>query len=166
MEKLVWKNPKNLYDVFYVNKMCILHKFLKRRHTYEKIDDDIELVEHRYVVRDIYYQTRKRVKNLSNIIMFHHDGLQINGAFVRYEYIPVIKRIGYADVLLPTFTDIVNGKIQKADTISHIYIRFDSVTEMKTFVSNIMSKMVYVKDIGIYDKSVFSLKSAKKFCRK
>ena len=149
--------------------MCLrlFNRFFKKS-LYQKIDDvdDIELVEHRYVVRDIYYQTRKRVKNLSNIIMFHHDGLQINGAFVRYEYIPVIKRIGYADVLLSTFTDIVNGKIQKADTISYIYIRFDSVTEMKTFVSNIMSKMIYIKDIGEYDKDVFNLKSAKKFCRK
>lgn len=146
---------------------ALFAKFFKRP-VYKRIDsdDEIELVEHRYVVRDIYYKSPHYSKNLSNVIMFHRDGIRINGAFVRYEYIPVINRVRNNVVILPTFTNFVDNKIVKADCLSRIYIRFDSNIERETFSSNLLSKMVYVKEAGIYDRGVFELGIARKFMSK
>jgi hypothetical protein len=149
---------------------CLRALFAKlfKRPVYRKVssDDEIELVEHRYVVRDIYYKSSTFSKNLSNVIMFHKDGIRINGAFVRYEYIPVINRVGNNVVILPTFTKFVDNKIVKADCLSRIYIRFDSNTERETFSHNLLSKMIYVKETGVYDRGVFKLRVARRFMSK
>lgn len=133
--------------------------------TYRKIasTDEIELVEHRYVVRDIYYRTNEYTVNLSNIIMFKIDGIRINGAFIRYEYIPVINKIATDIVVLPTFTNLIDDKITKADCVSNIYIRFECPTECTTFSTNLLSKMINVKENREYDKSIFKFAVAKKF---
>ena len=126
-------------------------------------DDEIELIEHRYVVRNIYYRNRDKVKNLSKVIMFQKDGIRINGAFVPYEYIPVIHRRDNNVVVLPTFTDIIDNKITGADYISNIIIRFGGIIERETFCQNLISKMVYTKDSGQYDKNVFRFRVARRF---
>tara|TARA_R110000803_G_scaffold75066_7_gene139344 strand:+ start:184 stop:705 length:522 start_codon:yes stop_codon:yes gene_type:complete len=149
---------------------CLRALFAKlfRRTVYHKVDSDeeIELIEHRYVVRDIYYKSHACTMNLSNVIMFQKDGIRINGAFIRYEYIPVIDRADHNVVILPTFTRIIDNKIVKGDYLSRIYIRFDSVTERESFSHNLFSKMVYVKESGKFDRSVFRFRNARKFMKK
>ena len=142
---------------------AFLEKFFKKN-DYQKIDTtDIELVEHRFVARDIYYKADDIFVNLSKIIMFHREGLEINGNFIRYEYIPVINTISPSVIMLPTFTIFDGGKIIPADNVSNIYIKFGGPIEAETFCSNLMSKMIYVKDVGGYDKNVFKFKSIRKF---
>lgn len=149
---------------------CLRALFVKLfgRPVYKRVasDDEIELIEHRYVVRNIYYSNRDTVKNLSKVIMFQKDGIRINGAFVQYEYIPVIHRSANNVVVLQTFTDIIDNKITGADYISNIIIRFGGNTELETFCQNLLSKMVYTKDSGQYDKNVFRFRVAKRFINK
>ena len=149
---------------------CLRALFTKlfKRPVYRKVgsDDEIELIEHRYVVRNILYKNRTVVKNLSNVIMFHRDGIRINGAFVRYEYIPVIHRSANNVVVLPTFTNIIDNVITKSDSVSTIHIRFGGKTECDTFAHNLLSKMVLVKESGTYDKDVFRFKVARRFMKR
>ena len=149
---------------------CLRALFAKLfgRPIYKRVgsDDNIELIEHRYVVRNIYYKNRNRVKNLSKVIMFQKDGIRINGAFVPYEYIPLIHRSDNNIVVLPTFTNIIDNKIIKDDCISTIHIRFCGKIELETFCQNLLSKMEYTKESGEYDKSVFRLRAAKRFMKK
>ena len=132
---------------------------------YQKLetDEEIELVEHRYVVRNIIYKNNNRLLNLSNEIMFMKDGMQINGAFFGYEYIPMIHRPIANVIVLPTFTNIINNKIVKDDCISLIHIRFDSETERNSFSENLFNKMLYMKNTGVFDKSVLNLSVFKVF---
>lgn len=149
---------------------CLRALFAKlfKRPVYRKVssEDEIELIEHRYVVKNILYKNRNIVKNLSNVIMFHRDGIRINGAFVRYEYIPVIHRSTNNVVVLPTFTNIIDNVITKSDYISTIHIRFSGKTECETFAQNLLCKMVLVKESGTYDKDVFRFRVARRFITK
>lgn len=161
-------NCSQVGELFIFNKpsrmtsSCIraLKRFLLgERHDYKPVtdsDNEIELVEHKIIAKNMYYCNGDEYMRLSNVLSFHKNGIGIgDDTFIRYEYIPIFKSGSVENsVLLITFTDLIHGKIVLRDHLSQILIRFETRREVETFKRTLYDKMLYVKNHDIYDNRI------------
>lgn len=136
---------------------------LGERYAYQPIaetDNEIELVEHKIITKNMYYYNGEEYLRLSNVLSFHKNGIGIGDTFIRYEYIPIFKSGSVENsVLLITFTDLVHGKIVLRDHLSQLLIRFETRRETDTFKRTLYDKMLYVKNHDTYDNRINRFKT-------
>ena len=124
---------------------------------------DIELTENCTIADKIIYKNEEVCIDIDTTIHFHRDGINLGDSLVKYEYIPMIRRVSNRRVVvLPTLTTISDGVITKSDHISIICICFDSDKSATLFAKKLYGKMMYVKRHSDYDKSIFKFVSIRK----
>ena len=66
---------------------------------------------------------------------------------------------------MTTLTKFDENKINVADNISYIVIKFNTYQDVISFEARMLNKILYYKDMDTFDKSIFKLKSFKKVMR-
>jgi hypothetical protein len=124
-------------------------------------DDGIELIEDKTIVTHCWYYRG----DLSTLVYFHRNCLGIGVISIPLEYILSITVRNHI-VMLSTCVDIVGDTVVKVDRITIINLAFAKTMDVESFRKKLYDGMLYCKDHGEYDRSVFKLNIIKRFFRK
>lgn len=127
----------------------------------ESDEDGIELVENKAIVSSCWYHGGE----LSTLIYFHRNCLGIGLISIPFEYILSIT-VSENVVRLSTCIDLIGKTVIKVDKVINIYLEFVNLMDVHSFRKKLYQGMLYCKDHGEYDKSVFSLKVVKRFFKR
>ena len=133
------------------------------------ISHDIEMMDNKYYAVEIYYKDddSQVLVDMPNIIYFHHDGVRIGGSRLKYEHIATFNRHDEDNmVILTTFTRMNNYNLECFDSLGQIAIIFHDIEKLNIFMSKFLSKILYYKDLNMYDKNIYKFKSFSEIFRR
>jgi hypothetical protein len=133
-----------------------------RYRSYESLqieDDGIEMIENKAIVRRCWTY----IGDLSTLIYFHRNSLGIGVLLIPFEYILSMHIQTDNTVALTTCIHIVGDTAVKVDKVTNIYLDFVHSKDLDSFRKRLYDGMLFCKQQGQYDRSVFNLNIVKRF---